>query len=225
MEIVDTKGRSFSATLTGADSKSVDVVRSSDRKRFTLPLADLSEETRTAIAAWVEEGGHLSQIYEVSLNTGKTARTTGREDFDDKRVNLEPTVTIQNPSPSQETMSNKITVWFFGRPVDSMSDIYIFSRETLVIPKIAPQSSRDLELKRISKSYDNRGYAQHGSRYLGYAWIIHNDDETEIIDANSVPSSLTSKYGSGILRLKADSTYTKELVAIGGAALPTAPIN
>lgn len=225
IELTDTQGRSFKASLISANEKSVDVVRSSDRRRFTLALSDLSDETSTAIDNWIKEGGHLSQIYEVSLNTGKTARTTGREDFDDKRVNLEPVVTIGNPSPSQETKALQITVWFFGRPVDSTSNIYVFSRETLDIPQIAPQSSRSLELKRISKSYDNRGYAQHGSRYLGYAWIIHNKDESEIINANSVPSSLTSKYGSQILQLKADSTYTKDLVAIGGAALPTDQAN
>ena len=40
----------------------------------------------------MEKGGNFRENYEISVETGKTRRKDGSEDFDDKRVNLTPTV-------------------------------------------------------------------------------------------------------------------------------------
>ena len=214
LDITDTKGRSFTANLVKSDAKTVDVIRISDSKPFTLTLDTLDEKTRTAITAWDKSGGNLSQAFEVSMNSGKTSRTTGSEDFDDKRVNLFPIVTVKNPNANQETKPLQMTVLFFGRPVSSTTDIHVFRKQTFDLPKIAALGSKDFPVDPISAPYDNRGYAQFGSRYLGYAWIIHNTSGTEIIASASVPSSIASKHGENVLKLDDGATYTKDLTLV-----------
>lgn len=214
LDITDIKGRSFTANLVKSDATSVDVVRISDSKTFSLPLASLDEKTRSAIGDWVKKGGNLSQAFEISMNTGKTSRTTGAEDFDDKRVNLSPIVTVKNPSSVQETKPLQMTILFFGRPVSSTTDIHVFRKQTFDLPKISPLASKDFPVDPISEPYDNRGYAQFGSRYLGYAWVVHNSTETEIVASASVPSSISSKHGEDVLKLDAGATYTKELTLV-----------
>ncbi len=214
INVTDTQGRGITAKLVSCDGTNLKIIRESDSKRFTLPLAGLNDATKGAVKRWMGAGGNLSEIYEVTVDTGKTSRTTGTDDFDDKRVNLDPTVTVKNADSKTPSKPHQLTVMFLGRPVDSTSDIYVFRKQTFELPKIDPLTSKPFEVSPVSQAYDNRGYAKFGARYTGYVWIIHEDGNGRIIAAGSVPTSLVEKHGEKLLEMNEEGVYNRDLRAL-----------
>ncbi len=211
INVTDKQGRGITATLLSSDGKTVKISRDSDSKNFSLPIEGLNGATQGAIKRWMDAGGNLAETYEVLVDTGKTRRTTGQEDFDDKRVNLVPTVTVKNTDTANATKAHHLTILFLGRPVDSTTDIYVFRKQTFELPRIRPLSSRTFEVAAISQAYDNRGYAQFGARYLGYVWFVHNKAGTRVVKCASVPSSLAAKHAEKLLNLEENGIYNRDL--------------
>ena len=214
IDVTNKDGQTISARLVRYDGKDVVIFRVSDSKTFTIPIDTLDDKTRTKIELWIKKGGNLVEDYDVSVKTGKSLRTTGVDDFDDKRVNLKPVVSVKNPHSTMESKSTQITILFLGRPVNSRTSIYVFRTQTFDIPKLEALGSKDFRVNPISKPYDNRGYAKFGSRYMGYVWVIHNKLKTEFVASGSVPSSLTDKALLNFLEMKSGRYYSKDLLPI-----------
>lgn len=211
MKIADTEGREMSVRLLSSDGTTVRVIRDSDGQTFALPLSRLNPASQAAIKTWLEKGGGLSQKFEISVDTGKNRRKTGGEDFDDKRVNLSPKITVKNPNLDTEAQNGKVTVLIFGRPVQSNDDLQILGAQNFELARLKPGDSSLFEMKEISQAYDNRGYAQFGSRYLGYVVLIHSPDGKTLYDFQAVPDAL-GQHGLKLLKLKSGLTYGKNLI-------------
>jgi hypothetical protein len=211
MKIADTTGREMSVRLLSSDGTTVRVAREPDGQTFALPLSRLNAASQTAIKTWVQQGGGLAQKFEIEMDTGKNRRKTGGEDFDDKRVNLSPKITVKNPDLQAESQNGKTTVLIFGRPVQSNDDLQILGGQTFELPRLKPGTSTLFEMKEISQAYDNRGYAQFGARYLGYVVLIHSPDGKTLYDSKAVPESL-AQHGLNLLKLKQGLTYDKNLI-------------
>lgn len=211
INITDKQGRAIPANVLSCDAYHVEFLRQSDSKKFKVPLASLDEKTCSALEAWVGEGGNLVTKFEVVVNTGKTGRTSEMEDFDDKRVNLKPVVTVKNPDANKETRPLKLTVLFLGKPVTDRSSIYVFQTKTFDLPKIAPLRSQEFQMKAISSAYDDSAYAKFGYRYLGYVWIIHNEEQDEIFGCSSIPSAMVGDRAKQFLQLEEETTYDRDL--------------
>lgn len=65
-------------------------------------------------------------------------------------------------------------VLFPGRPVDSSTDLYVFKKQQFDLELLKPMESAGFRVDEISHAYDSRGFAKFGSRYLGYAVIVHD---------------------------------------------------
>ena len=214
INVTDTKGRGITATLVSCDGTNLKIIRLSDSKPFTLPLDGLNNATKGAVKRWMAAGANLTELYEITVDTGKSSKTTGRDDFDDKRINLVPTVTVKNADPNNRSKPNQLTVLFLGRPVDSTTDIYVFRKQSFELPKIDPLTSKPFDVSPISQAYDNRGYARFGSRYTGYVWIIHENGTNRVIASGSVPKSLAEKHGEKFLELREEGVYNRDLRAL-----------
>lgn len=211
MEFTDVQGRKLTARLVSSDGVNVTVSRDGAPAPVLISFKQLSEASQKAVTDWVEKGGNLRENYEISVETGKTRRKDGSEDFDDKRVNLSPTVTIRNPDPNFPSREGKVTVLFLGRPVDSMTDLYVFRRQQFDMGQIKPLDSAGFRVDEISHAYDSRGLAKFGARYLGYAVIVHDAAGEKIISTKSVPSSIVNEYGKRLLDLKSEQAYDRDL--------------
>jgi hypothetical protein len=211
MKIADTAGREMSVRLLSSDGTTVRVIRDSDGQTFALPLSRLNAASQAAVKTWLEKGGGLSQKFEIEVDTGKNRRKTGGEDFDDKRVNLSPKITVKNPNLDAEAQNGKVTVLIFGRPVQSNDDLQILGAQNFELARLKPGASSLFEMKEISQAYDNRGYAQFGSRYLGYVVLIHSPDGKTLYDFQAVPDSL-GQHGLKLLKLKSGLTYDNNLI-------------
>jgi len=211
MEFTDVQGRKLTARLVSSDGVNVTVSRDGAPAPVVLPFKQLNETTQNAVTEWVGKGGNLRVNYEISVETGKTRKKDGSEDFDDKRVNLSPTVTIRNPDPNFPSKAGKVTVLFLGRPVDSSTDIYVFRKQEFEMGQIGPLASEGFRVDAISQAYDSRGVAKFGSRYLGYAVIIHDAAGENIISSKSVPSSIVNEYGKRLLALRTEQAYDRDL--------------
>lgn len=205
--ITDKEGRTISVKLMGFDGTNVDVLRASDSKTFSIPFASLSDASQTDIRRWIAQGGHLTKKLEISVNPGSNRRTTAAEDFDDKRITLEPVITVKNPHATLESVPMRITILFLGRPVDSQSDLHVFRKQSFEVPGLAPLANTHFTVKPVSASYDDRGYAKFGSRYTGYIWITHDASGSEVIDSGSVPAALTTRGPARYLSLEEERTY------------------
>lgn len=211
MKIADTGGREMTVRLLSSDGTTVRVLRDSDGQTFALPLSRLNTASQAAIKSWLEQGGGLSQKFEITVDTGKNAKKMGGEDFDDKRVNLSPKVTVKNPNMDADTQNGKVTVLIFGRPVQSNDDLHVLGAQNFDLARLKPGTSSLFEMKEISQAYDNRGYAQFGSRYLGYVVLIHSPDGKTLYDFQAVPDALGT-HGLNLLKLKSGLTYDKNLI-------------
>lgn len=210
MRLIDMNGREMNARLISCDGDKIEVKRESDGKRFTLPVESFDSATRKRIREWMESGGNLVETYEVTVDTGKTRKRDGTEDFDDKRVNLDPKITIRNPHIRLNARGGKVTVLFLGRPVENNSDLYVMGAQTFDLPNLAPLASENFKMERITQAYDNRGYAQFGARYTGYVLLIHEEGTDRILFLRGVPASLAS-HGARLLPLKTGRIYDKSL--------------
>jgi hypothetical protein len=216
VQVVDKQGRAMSARLISSDGTTLTFVRNSDSKEFSVPLTALSDATQTLVSEWVESGGSLVEKYEVTVDTAKNRRKKGGEDFDDKRVNLTPFITVKNPDPKIESREAKVTVVFLGRPVESNTDMFVFRAQEFELPQLKPLGSRTFDMAEISQAYDSRGYAQFGSRYLGYVVLVHEEGGKRIYDAKSVPAFLATTFGAKFLKVQTGKTYDRDLKMVPG---------
>jgi len=214
MELKDSSGTVLSARLISCDGTSLTITRESDKKSFTLPLARLDETSQASVKSWMSQGGNLSEKFEITVDTGKTRKKTGAEDFDDKRVNLEPFVTLKNPAAGMSTRDGKVTVLILGRPVQDNAAIYVFKKVSFDLPKLPPLGSQSFTVGSISSAYDDRGYAQFGARYIGYAVLVHDQDGQVLYDAISVPSPFIDTYRLSLLKLTEKTVYDKNLASL-----------
>jgi len=211
MKIADSSGREMTVRLLSSDGTTVRVIRESDSQTFALPLSRLNPASQKAVKTWLEQGGGLAQKFDIEVDTGKNRRKTGEEDFDDKRVNLSPKITVKNPDLETESQNAKTTVLILGRPVQSNDDLQVLGAQNFDLPRLKPGTSTLFEMKEISQAYDNRGYAQFGARYLGYVVLIHSPDGKTLYDFKAVPEALGG-HGLNLLKLKPGLTYDKNLV-------------
>lgn len=215
VELVDKSGTRLTARLISSDGKTVKVLRDSDKKSFAIPMERLDEGSSKRVQEWIDAGGSLSQIFEIDFATQRNRKTTAADDYDDKRINMEPVITLKNPDPVNQTQEGTVSVIVFGRPIADTSNLYVFNSESFDLTKIAPLASAEFRMDAISSPYDDRGYAKFGARYLGYAVLVHNKDKTQIYSSKSVPETLLKNWGLRLLKLESKKTYTKDLKPAG----------
>ncbi|MFK7849605.1 MAG: hypothetical protein AB8D78_01395 [Akkermansiaceae bacterium] len=204
VDVTDKKGRTITAELVNYDGTNVTISRKSDRRKFSIPVADLDDKTQNAIKEWLADGGNLVKEYEVDVKTGKSTEREGS--FSSYRIlRLNPSFSVKNPDIVKDSKPAYITILFLGRPTDSRTQIHVFKKQTFKIPKLEPLKSTSFQVDAIANSYSDE--YDSGERYLGYIWVIHNKTKTEVYGSKSVPSSYAEKYARNFLELKEDVTY------------------
>jgi hypothetical protein len=209
--LTDRNGATLSAKPLSCDGKTLTIIRDTDRKKFSIPLERLDAASQDRVQTWMAKAALEPRDFEITVVTNKNSRKTGMEDFDDKRVNLDPVVTIRNPEPRVSSPAAKVSVLFLGRPVSDPSGFVIIRKSTFDLPDLGPHESEEFKVGKISLAYDNRGYAQFGARYCGYVILIHDTDAERIIDSTSVPAGLDEKFGLRFLQLKTNVAYNRDL--------------
>jgi hypothetical protein len=210
VSLESTKGSRLEAEQISCDGTSFTIARVSDGKTFSLPLDRLTQSSQDAVKAWQSKGGGLNEKFGIEVATGKTRRKNGTEDYDDKRVNLDPIITISNPEVKVSSREAKVTALFLGRPVADNGALYVFKKETFDLPSLAPTGVHDIRFGKISASYDSRGYAKFGARYIGYVVIVHDKEGKRVYSSSSVPTSLVNGAEFKFLKLEAKKNYDKD---------------
>lgn len=214
----DSGGSKLTAKLVSCDGANLNVLRITDNKSFTIPIARLTDNSKEAVKKWQSNGGGLIENFTIAVATGKNRRITGQEDFDDKRVNLDPVVTITNPDPKIRSREAKVTALFLGRPVADGSALRVFKKSTFDLPSLQPGGSKDFGVGKISAAYDNRGYSKFGARYIGYVIIVHDAAGETLFTSKSVPPALVANSGLSYLGMVSGKDYDKNFELI---KLPT----
>lgn len=209
--LADKNGANLTAQPVSCDGTTLTIIRESDKKRFSIPLERLNDASQARVKAWMAKAADKPRDFEIIVETNKNRRTTGMEDFDDKRVNLEPVVTIRNPENRLAAPAAKVTVVFLGRPVTDTSGFVVFNKTTFDLPELQPLASEVYQIAKISSAYDTRGYAKFGARYCGYVVLIHDEAGEKILDSQSVPPGLDEKFGLKFLNLKTNTIYNRDL--------------
>lgn len=209
--LADKNGTNLTAQPVSCDGTTLTIIRDSDKKTFSIPLERLNDASQSKVKAWMEKAGDHARNFEIIVETNKNRRTTSQEDFDDKRVNLEPTVAIRNPETRIATPAAKMTVLFLGRPVSDNSAYVVFRKSTFDLPELQPLETKAFEIEKISVAYDTRGYAKFGARYCGYVVLIHNPEGDKLLDRDSVPPAMAEKFGLKFLTLKQGQTCNRDL--------------
>lgn len=212
--LMDKSGAALTVRLVTCDGTNLTITRQSDGKTFTIPLERLDAASNETVKAWIAKGGNLTTKYAFAVETGKNRRTTGAEDFDDKRVNLDPVITVRNPHTTLSSSEAKVTVLFLGRPVVDSSWLFVISKATFDLPKLTPLTSQNFPVGPVTCAYDDRGYSKFGARYLGYAIIVHDADGKKTFDSVSVPAAVLDGRELQFIALKKGATYDRNFKAL-----------
>jgi hypothetical protein len=207
----NTDGKSLSARLMNLEGDKLSVMRESDKKIFSLALSQLDEASRNRVDEWIKDGGNLSEQYEIEVSTAKSNKRSEAEEYDDRAINLEPVIVIKNPDTKRKTKGGELTVVFLGRPINDRSGFFVYSKESFELSSIDTGKQEVFQMKKIRHTYDDRGYAKYGARYLGWVALIHDEEGEAIISGKSVPSTLVDKYGIKLLKLRTELQYDKDL--------------
>jgi hypothetical protein len=209
-------GKSLSASLITLDGDKLTVLRASDKKQFALSLAQLDDASRAEVNAWLEAGGGLSERFTVEVRSGKRQRSTGEYYDDDKKVDIEPLVVIKNPDANMRTREVKVTALLLGRPVAQRNSYHVFSIETFNIPSLEGGKEAALQMKHISRTFDDRGEYKYGVRYHGWVVVITDPEDDRIILCQSNPEPLAGKFGRKFLKVEVGATYDEDLRQMKG---------
>jgi hypothetical protein len=212
--LMDKNGTTLKVRLVSCEGPNLTVIRQADGKSFTIPLERLDAASNETVKSWIAQGGNLATKYAFSVETGKNRRTTGTEDFDDKRVNLDPVITVRNPNTTLSSGEAKVTVLFLGRPVANSSWLFVISKNTFDLPKLAPLTSQNFPVGPITCAYDDRGFAKFGARYIGYAVIVHDAAGKKVFDSASVPAAVLNGHELQFIALKKNTTYDRDLTEL-----------
>jgi hypothetical protein len=204
-------GKSLTARLVSITGDKLDVMRESDKKHFTLDLTQLDDASRNKVAEWVKAGGNQSERYEIEFSSGKSGKRSPYEDYDDRLVSMEPIVVVKNPDIKVPSKAAKVTALVLGRPIMESGAYYVFSSETFDLPVLEGGNQKALPMKKFSYTYDSRGGAKYGSRYLGWVVIVHDPEDNRIIHCQSVPTTLVGKFNAKFLTLGPQRYYDKNL--------------
>lgn len=204
-------GKSLSARLITLDGDKLMVLRESDKKQFTLSLAQLDEASRAEVDAWLKAGGGLSEHFEIEVRSGKRQRNTGEYYSDEKKVDLEPLIVVKNPMQNMRTRAVKVTALLLGRPVTDRNAYYVFSTETFKIPSLEGGKEGACQMKPISRTFDDKGSYRYGARYHGWVVLIQDPEDDRIIFSQSIPAPLAEKFGRQFLKLEASHAYDDNL--------------
>ncbi|MGJ8671475.1 MAG: hypothetical protein ACSHX2_00860 [Rubritalea sp.] len=208
--LTNKSGKSLKAYLIAADSKNVTVkVADSRGQEFTLPLKSLSAASVKKIKAWKTKGGGLSADYEISFKSGKVSAHSKNEDYDDRTLKLTPEATLKNTDYRLKTGKQQVTLLLFGKSVTDSRAYYVFLNETKSIGEIESLEELLVKFSDVRIDYDDRGYAKYGSRYHGYAVLVH-DGKGALLAIKTVPSTL-EKHGLDLLKLKARGYYDRSM--------------
>jgi len=183
--LTNKEGKGGSFTLISLNEGTIEVT-AADRKSYQLKLADLDEASNKAIQKWVAEGGNLSRKIEIAYNSGKRASVSKNEGYDDKAYVFNPEVILKNNSQAKDTSPLRISIALLGRPVQESTAVSVKWVELADCTAIEPMQEKTIKFSNVQWEYDNRGYAQYGSRYLGYLVVVKSKTG-KILASKSLP--------------------------------------
>lgn len=210
VSLTNNAGRTIKVSLKKATESEVTVQLRSNRKVHTLQISDLDNASRAKIKKWLDEGGGSSTDFEISYTSGKSSRTSKREQYDDKTLKLRPTVSVKNRDSSASAKNLKVTLLLVGSPVNETSLYYVFTKQTKKTGLIEAGESFVAEYSSLVTEYDDKGYSKFGAKYHGYVIIVQNA-RGSVVASKSIPSTLITKHGKKFLELKAKQCYTRQL--------------
>jgi hypothetical protein len=211
VSLTNKDGKSITARMITCQGDKLTVLRSSDKKQFDLSIAQLDDASRAEVDAWLKAGGGLSERFEVDVRSGKRQRSTGYDNSEEKRVDIEPLVVIKNPQANIRTRAVKVTVLILGRPVVLRNAYHVFSVKSFNLPSMEGGKEGLLQMERISHVFDDSGGYKRGARYLGWVVVIQDPEDGRIIHSQSIPEPLSAKFGRQFLKLESDQTYDDNL--------------
>lgn len=203
----DKTGKALMVRLINITEGSVKVLLLSNGKKYDIPLNKLEEESLQRVRLWREKGGHLSSKFKVSYVSGKKDRKDKVESYDDRHLFIEPKISLENDAVKiKATKPVKMHVCILGKPVLDRKKVYIIAKESFDIPSIPHLGSHSIKLREIELKYDDKGYAQYGRKYIGYAIFLLSGDA--VIYFKCTPSYLESKLGLKLLESRQGDTLT-----------------
>lgn len=215
VKLTNYSGKSVQCEIVDADDKEVKIKIPSKGRIYNLTIESLDLASKEVIQKWIESGAGLSKKLTIRVQSGKSNRVSKREAYDDRALRLKPFANILNDDRKIRTNELFATFVLIGRPVLEKSLYYIFSRDEREIGVIEEGGQVRLDFSQISTEYDDRGYAQYGHSYVGYALVI-KDKNGAVIATKSSPSSIASEGAEKVLKLFAGRYYSKDLNEVSG---------
>ena len=210
LELTSKEGRTLKVVLLRATDQQVTFRTTGvHRKEHTVGLDALSAGSVERVKAWVDAGGGLSTDLEITYRSGKATRLSSRENYDDRSMTLQPSVSLKNADRYAATSGLKLTLCVFGKSAKDSRAYYVFIKESKKLDTLQPDEQRELSFDAIKVEYDDRGYAKYGSRYHGYAVLVQNA-HGELVAFKAIPSTY-EKFGLELLKLKPKQYFDRDL--------------
>jgi hypothetical protein len=207
----DTKGRKLQADVQRATADQVTLKRT-DGQVFTIPRSTFVAEDQKHIDQWLKtNAAQKPWRLAVRVSSGKNDRHSNDDamlDFDDRRQQLEPGVTIKNEETDRALENAKGFLLVLAKNVNDTSELRVLGREEFSA-SLKPGESMIHEGNPIKLIYDDKAYAKFGWKYYGYLMVL-KDHKGRQIAARSVPETLV-KSAQNAESLKENDIISREL--------------
>lgn len=183
-------------TLTSTDGKQLEakvikvagadvVIQAKNGRSYTLPASKFSPDDQAYFKKVAED---LAKNYiprlEIDFKSGKGDRRTEAY-FDDRTVELQPSVDIESREQTFELQNATATVMMIGKHVTDRNNLLVISKEEFKLPALPAGKTATLTGQKYKLEYDDRSSIRHGHRYAGYLVVVKNESGRVISKAGT----------------------------------------
>jgi len=190
--------------------KGVELISLSNRKKYTIPLDKLDEESQAKVNEWVKKGGHLSKDFLLAFMPGKNSKPDKKED--DKagktkkkkqkkpstQETLNPKVKITNDSVRKASSPVTLEVILIGRPLSDKNSAIVSHIKNFEIPSLKAKENKDFEFGPVV--FQAFKETKEGAEYFGFALFAVSNEE--VVSAKYSSSLIEQKFGERLRKKK-----------------------
>jgi len=209
----NTEGTRIRAKLVDFRGDEITIIRESDGRRFTIPLAMLSEADRDFAREW-----HAARLektpprLEVTVKRGREDVPTADDSNDDRHINFRPGVDIENKEVARDLTGLRGTVVILGQSVLEANELKVMTKQNFTVSLSAREkASWKGNLVRFKyDDYPDNGHA-YGHKYGGYIVLIESRQGSPYLIRGSRSTWRKMARFDALKRLEDGATYDRGL--------------
>ena len=214
LDLTDKKGNTLNAEVLSISEKAVSVKRTTDKKTFKIPLANLNEDSLKLLKEKTKDMPAALPDYELSFSVEKRRKAEG---YASEKQNISGKGIVKNKSRNLDSPEIKFNIIIIGEDQRDDDLRAILSNQSFTVSPTR-MNEEEVVIKEFVTRYDdyNGSYNSGGYKYSDYI-ILLTDEEGNHVESKSMNKEYDAMLtGNNVLAkklrdIKADTKFLKNL--------------